>query len=37
LNKSLSIGKEVDNWVEVDLEGDGVIDGWVYKTYLIKA
>lgn len=27
LNKSLSIGKEVDNWVEVNLEGDGVIDG----------
>lgn len=36
LNKSLSIGKALDNWVEVDLECDGVIDGWVYKTYLVK-
>ena len=36
LNKTLSIGKEIDNWVEVDLECDGVIDGWVYKTYLVK-
>jgi hypothetical protein len=36
LNKALSIGKEIDNWVEVDLECDGVIDGWGYKTYLVK-
>ncbi|MBL4899804.1 MAG: glycoside hydrolase family protein, partial [Colwellia sp.] len=36
LNKNLFIGKEIDNWVEVDLECDGVIDGWVYKTYLVK-
>jgi lysozyme len=36
LNTTLSIGKEIDNWVEVDLECDGVIDGWVYKTYLVK-
>lgn len=36
LNKSLSIGKALDNWVEVDLECDGVIDGWVYKSYLVK-
>lgn len=36
LNKSVFIGKEIDNWVEVDLECDGVIDGWVYKTYLVK-
>jgi hypothetical protein len=36
LNKTLSIGKETENWVEVDLECDGVIDGWVYKTYLVK-
>lgn len=36
LNKALSIGKEIENWVEVDLECDGVIDGWVYKTYLVK-
>jgi len=36
LNLTLSIGKEVDNWVEVDLESDGIIDGWVYKTYLVK-
>ncbi|MDX2367573.1 MAG: glycoside hydrolase family protein [Colwellia sp.] len=36
LNTALSIGKEIDNWVEVDLENDGVIDGWVYKTYLVK-
>lgn len=36
LNKTLSIGEEIDNWVEVDLECDGIIDGWVYKTYLMK-
>jgi lysozyme len=36
LNKTLSIGKEIDNWVEVDLECDGIVDGWVYKTYLLK-
>ena len=36
LNKTVSIGQEIDNWVEVDLECDGVIDGWVYKTYLVK-
>lgn len=36
LNKTVSIGKEIDNWVEVDLEFDGLIDGWVYKTYLVK-
>jgi lysozyme len=36
LNTALSIGKEIDNWVEVDLENDGIIDGWVYKTYLVK-
>ncbi|WP_114325406.1 glycoside hydrolase family protein [Candidatus Colwellia aromaticivorans] len=36
LHKTLSTGKEIDNWVEVDLECDGVIDGWVYKTYLVK-
>lgn len=36
LNKTLSIGQEINNWVEVDLESDGVIDGWVYKTYLVK-
>ena len=36
LNQTLTIGKEIDNWVEVDLESDGVIDGWVYKTYLVK-
>ncbi|WP_158972654.1 glycoside hydrolase family protein [Paraglaciecola sp. L3A3] len=36
LNQILSIGQEIGNWVEVDLESDGVIDGWVYKTYLRK-
>ncbi|PHR84160.1 MAG: lysozyme [Colwellia sp.] len=36
LNKIVSIGKEIDHWVEVDLECDGVIDGWVYKSYLVK-
>ncbi len=36
LNKTLSTGKEIENWVEVDLECDGVIDGWVYKSYLVK-
>lgn len=36
LNQTLSIGKELSNWVEVDLESDGVIDGWVYKSYLVK-
>jgi lysozyme len=36
LGTALSIGKEIDNWVEVDLECDGIIDGWVYKTYLVK-
>lgn len=36
LNTTLSIGEEIDNWVEVDLECDGIIDGWVYKTYLAK-
>ena len=36
LNKVLSLGNKIDNWVEVDLESDGVIDGWVYKTYLVK-
>jgi lysozyme len=36
LNTILLIGKEIDNWVEVDLECDGIIDGWVYKTYLMK-
>lgn len=36
LSKSVSIGKEIDNWVEVDLECDGIIDGWVYKSYLVK-
>lgn len=36
LNKSLYVGNYIDNWIEVDLEGDGVIDGWVYKTYLEK-
>jgi lysozyme len=36
LKKTVSIGQEINNWVEVDLECDGVIDGWVYKTYLVK-
>jgi len=36
LNKTLSIGKKLENWVEVDLESDGIIDGWVYKSYLVK-
>ncbi len=36
LNKVLLLGSEIGNWVEVDLECDGVIDGWVYKTYLVK-
>lgn len=36
LNKTLSIGKELENSVEVDLESDGIIDGWVYKSYLVK-
>lgn len=36
LNKTLSTGKEIENWMEVDLECDGVIDGWVYKSYLVK-
>lgn len=32
----VTIGKNNNDWVEVDLQGDGVIDGWVYKSYLIK-
>lgn len=36
LNKKLSIGKEAGNWIEVDLECDGAIDGWVFKSYLVK-
>jgi lysozyme len=36
LHKILTIGKETEHWVEVDLESDGVIDGWVYKSYLEK-
>ena len=27
-------GKQAGDWVEVDLEGDGVVDGWVFQSYL---
>lgn len=30
----LTIGKSAGDWVEVDLDRDGSIDGWVYKSFL---
>jgi lysozyme len=32
----VSVGNENGDWIEVDLQDDGVIDGWVYKSYLVK-
>jgi len=30
----LHTGRERDGWIEVDLEGDGRVDGWAYGTFL---
>lgn len=27
-------GKRQDNWVEIDLQGDGFVDGWAFASYL---
>ena len=38
--KSLAMGQQVyliqyqEDWAEVDLDGDGFVDGWVFATYL---
>ena len=31
----LSTGVSQNNWIEVDLESDGAVDGWVYRSYLV--
>lgn len=32
--RRVSVGKRQDEWIEVDVEGDGVIDGFVFASYL---
>jgi len=38
--KSLAMGQQLylkqyqGDWAEVDLDGDGFVDGWVFATYL---
>ncbi|BAY41975.1 hypothetical protein NIES2111_63710 (plasmid) [Nostoc sp. NIES-2111] len=32
--REVSVGKRQDEWIEVDLQGDGVIDGFVFASYL---
>ncbi|WP_445632526.1 SH3b domain-containing protein [Nostoc sp. DSM 114161] len=34
LGRRVSVGKRQGEWIEVDLEGDGVIDGFVFASYL---
>jgi Bacterial SH3 domain len=34
LGSRISVGKWQNDWVEVDKEGDGAIDGWVFSSYL---
>jgi hypothetical protein len=28
------LGRRQDDWVEIDLQGDGFVDGWAYASYL---
>ncbi len=30
------LGRRQNDWVEIDLEGDGFVDGWAFASYLIK-
>ncbi|AVH68504.1 SH3 domain-containing protein [Nostoc sp. 'Peltigera membranacea cyanobiont' N6] len=32
--RRVSVGKRQGEWIEIDLEGDGVIDGFVFASYL---
>jgi lysozyme len=34
-NSRVFIVKEKDGWAAVDLQGDGVVDGWMSQDFLI--